>query len=171
MNHAHPADFKYFYLNRVCAIFSILYSHRLQIKVTKKSPSTSSFRTHNFDHRFLLAVYLHCADDSTYTQNTLQHTISSVANVGYWKCSWLSSGCTDGPIWFGVILRYQPPKLSWQRRQHDAFRSLLFWFDVIFLRALIFPGNLCCSRPAVVRLVHAVNHKLCLAPRPGVPRR
>ena len=32
----------------------------------------------------------------------------------------------DGPIWFGVILRYQPPELSWRRRQHDALRCLLF---------------------------------------------
>ena len=60
-------------------------------------------------------------------------------------------------MWFGGILRYQPPKLSWRRRQHDAFHSPVFWFNVIFPTTLTFPGNLYCSRPAVVRLVHPVN--------------
>ena len=45
-------------------------------------------------------------------------------------------------IWFGVILRYQPPNLSWRRRQHDAFRSLVFWFNVIFPTTLTFLGNI-----------------------------
>ena len=166
--------FKYFYLNRVCTIFNIQYlyqyNHRLQFKVTKTSTSTTSFRTHNFDHRFLLGIHIHCADNSTYTQNTLQHIISSVAIIRCWRCAGLPSGCTNGPIWFGVILRYQPPKLSWRRRQHDAFRSLVFWFNVMFPTTLTFSGNLCCFRYAVVRLVHPVNLKLCLAPRLGVPR-
>ena len=35
-------------------------------------------RTHNFEHRFQLGFYLYYADDSTYTQNTLQHIISMV---------------------------------------------------------------------------------------------
>ena len=145
------------------------YSHRLQFKVTKRSTSTTSFRTRNFDHRFLLGTHIHCADISTYTQNTLQHIISSVAIVRCWRCAWLPSGCTDGPIWLGVILRYQPPKLPW-RRQHDAFRRLVFWFNVIFPTTFIFSGNLCCFRYAVVRLVRSVSLNLCLVPRHGVPR-
>ena len=104
-------------------------------------------------------------------RNTLQHTISSVAIFRCWRCARLPSGRTDRPIWFGVILRYQPPKLSWWRRQYDAFRILVFRFNVIYPTALTFPGNLCRFRYAVVRLFHAVNLKLCFAPRLAMPRR
>ncbi|CAM9478038.1 unnamed protein product [Ascophyllum nodosum] len=40
--------------------------------------------------------------------------------------------CVTTQWWFGVILRHQPPKLSWRQRQHDIFRSLVFWFNVRF---------------------------------------
>ena len=123
-----------------------------------------------FDHRYPLCRHLYCTDDSTYTQNTLHHIISSVAFLRFWRCARLHSGGKDEPVWLGVILRYLLPKLSWRRRQHDAFRSKVFWSNVIFPTTLTFPGNLCCSRYAVVRLLHPVNHKLPLAPRPGVPR-
>ena len=36
--------------------------------------------------------------------------------------------------------------------------------------SLTFPENLCCSRSAVVRHDHPVNHKMCLAPRRGASR-
>ena len=79
----------------------------------------------------------------------------------------IPSGRTDRSIWFGVILRYQHPKLSWRRRQHDAFRSLVFWFNVIFPTTLTFPENLCCSRYAVVRLLHPVKQKSNILLQPG----
>ena len=158
--------FKNLYLNRVC---TIIICHRLQSKVTKTSASTTSFRTHDVDHRYPLCFHLYCTDDLTYTQNTLHHIIFSVAFLRFWRCARLHSGGKDEPVWLGVVLRYQLPRLSW-RRQHDAFRSLVFWFNVIFPTTLTFPGNLCCSRYAVVRPLHPVNHKLPLAPRPGVPR-
>ena len=148
------------------------YSHRLQFKMTKTSASTTSFCTHDFDHRYgyPLRLHLYCTDDSTYTPNTLHHIISGVDFPRYWRCAQLHSGGKDEPVWLGVILRYQHPKLSWRRRQHDAFRSLVFWFNVILPTTLTFPENICCSRCAVVRLLRPVNHKLPLAPRPGVPR-
>ena len=142
----------------------------LAIALIKTSASTTSFRTHDFDHRYPLYFHLNCTDDSTYTQNTLHHIISSVAFLQFWRCARLHSDGKDEPVWLGVILRYQLPKLSWRRRQHDAFRSLVFWFNVIFPTTLTFPGNLCCYPYVVVRLLHPVNHKLHLAPRPGVPR-
>ena len=71
--------------------------------------------------------------------------------------------CTDGTVWFGVILWYEPPMLSWRRRQHDALRSLVFWFNVRFPTTLTIEY-------AVVRGGEPLNHKLCPAPRPGVAR-
>ena len=71
---------------------------------------------------------------------------------------------------FGVILRYQPPKLSWRRRQHDAFRSLVLSFNVIFSTIFTSQGTYNINRYAVVGLVHPVNHKLSLAPCLRVPR-
>ena len=128
------------------------YNHRLRFKVTKTSASMTSFRTHDFDHRYPLCFHLH-------------HIISSVAFLRFWRCARLHSGGKDEPVWLGVILRYQLPKLSWRRRQHDAFRSLVFWLNVIFPTILNFPENLCCSRYAVVRPLHPVNHKSCSTSR------
>ncbi|CAN0469919.1 unnamed protein product, partial [Ascophyllum nodosum] len=56
----------------------------------------------------------------------LHHIISGVDFPRFWRCARLHSGGKDEPVWLGVILRYQHPKLSWRRRQHDAFRSLVF---------------------------------------------
>ena len=36
--------------------------------------------------------------------------------------------------------------------------------------SLTFPENLCCSRSAVIRHGHPVNHKMCLTPRQGASR-
>ena len=120
-------------------------SHRLQFKDTETSASTTSFRTHDFDHRYLLCFLpiLHGRFDLH--SETLHHIISRVAILRFWRCVWLHRGGKDEPVWFGVILRYQPPKLLRRRRQHDAFRSLIFWFNVMFPTALTFPGNLCCT--------------------------
>ena len=144
------------------------HSHQLQFKVTKTS--ITSFRTHDFDSRHRLDADLYWTADSTYTLKSVHHTISSIAILRWWRCAGLHSGGTHGPVWFGAILRYQPPKLSWRRRQHDAFRSLVYSFNVRFPTTLTFPGNLCYSRPAAVRDGHTMNHKLCPAPRPGVAR-
>ena len=57
------------------------YSDRLQFEVTITSTSATSFRIHNFNRRHHPVTYIDCADSSSYTQNTLQHTISSVAIV------------------------------------------------------------------------------------------
>ena len=57
------------------------YSDRLQFEVTITSTSATSFRIHNFNRRDHPVTYIDCADNSSYTQNTLQHTISSVAIV------------------------------------------------------------------------------------------
>ena len=172
MSYVYLADFQKLIFKQSMYYIQYLYqySHRLQFKITKTSASTTSFRTHDFDHRYPLRLHLYCTDDSTYTQNTLHHIISGVDFPRFWRCARLHSGGKDEPVWLGVILRYQHPKLSWRRRQHDAFRSLVFWFNVIFSTTLTFPENLCCSRYAVVRLLHPVNHKLPLAPRPEVPR-
>ena len=144
------------------------YSHRLQFKITETS--ATSFCTHDFDHRYMVDFDLHRTGDSTYTQNTLQHTTSNVVIRVSWRCASLPTGATDEPIWFGAISRYQPSKLSWRRRQHDAFRSKVFWFYIRFPPHLSFPENLCCSRSAVVRHGHPVNHKMCLGPRRGASR-
>ena len=102
------------------------YSHRLQFKITETSATSSC--TRDFDHRYMVDFDLHHTGDSTYTQNTLHHTTSNVVIRVWWRCASLPTGATDEPIWFGAISRYQPPKLSWRRRQHDAFRSKVFWF-------------------------------------------
>ena len=57
------------------------YSDRLQFEVTIISTSATSFRIHNFNRRDHPVTYIDCTDNSSYTQNTLQHTISSVAIV------------------------------------------------------------------------------------------
>ena len=144
MNYVHLADFQkpIFKQSMYYIQYLYQYSHRLQLKITKTSVSTTSFRTHDFDHRYPLCLHLYCTDDSTYTQNTLHHIISSVYCLRFWRCARLHSGGKDEPVWLGVILRYQLPKLSWRRRQHDAFRRLVFWFNVIFPTTLTFPGNL-----------------------------
>ena len=162
--------FKYFSSHRVCTIFSIhaRYSHRLQFKVTQTS--TTEFRTQDFNHRYRLDSDLYWTVESTCTLNTVHHTISSAAILRWWRCAGRHSGGTDVPVCFGAILRFQPPKLSRRRRQHDAFRSLVFRFNVRFPTTLTFPGNLGWSRSAVVvRDGHALNHKLP-APRPRVAR-
>ena len=46
--------------------------------ITKPSASTTSFRTHDFDDRYLLDFYLYCTDDSI---------LSSVAILGFWRCT------------------------------------------------------------------------------------
>ena len=165
MNHAHLPDFLKLIFEQSMYYIQYLYQyrHRLQFKVTKQVP----VRPHFVHTTSIADTY---SDNSTYTQNTLHHIISSVAILRFWRCARLHSGGKDEPVWLGVILRYQPPKLSWRRRQHDAFRSLVFWFNVIFSTTLTFPGNQCCFRYAVVRLLHPMNHKLPLAPRLGVPR-
>ena len=106
------------------------YSHRLQFKITKTC--ATSFCTRDFDHRYMVDFDLHRTGDSTYTQNTLHHATSNVVIRRWWRSALLPTGATDEPIWFGVISRYQPPKLSWRRRQHDAFRSKVFWFYIRF---------------------------------------
>ena len=98
--------FKYFLFKKSMYYiqYSYRYSDRLQFEVTKTSTSTTSFRTHNFDHRDHPGTDIHCADNWTYTQNTLHHLISSVAIVRCWRCAWLLNGRTNRPIsgsgWF-----------------------------------------------------------------------
>ena len=165
--------FKILYLNRVCTISSIYtstaigFNSRLQKQVPVRPHfvhTTSITDTHSA---------------FTYIARTIRPTLRTLYIISSPVLIFLDSGGVrdytvsggkDEPVWLGVILRYQHPKLSWRRRQHDAFRSLVFWFNVIFLTTLAFPENLCCSQYAVVRLLHPVSHKLPLAPRPGVPR-
>ena len=172
MNYVHLADFQELKFKQEYVLYSVFipvqpsasiqgYKNKCQydlISYTRLRSPIPSLLSPILDGRF------------DYTQNTLHHIISSVAFLRFWRCARLHSGGKDEPVWLGVILRYQLQKLSWRRRQHDVFRSLVFWFNVIFPTTLTFPGNLCCSRYAVVRLLHPVNHKLPLAPRPGVPR-
>ena len=89
MNDAHLADFQIFLFKQSMnyILYLYQYSDRLQFEVTITSTSATSFRTHNFDHRDLTGTDIHCADNSSYTQNTLQHTISGVAIVGCWRCA------------------------------------------------------------------------------------
>ena len=143
--------FKNLYLNQYST--AIDFKSRLQ----KQVPVRPHFVPHDFDHRYLLYIHLYWTDDSTYTQNTLRHIISGVAILGFWRCVRLHSDGKDEPVWLGMVLRYQPPKLSWRRRQHDGFRSLVFWFNVIFPTLLTFSGDLCCSQYAMVRLLRPVT--------------
>ena len=76
--------FKYFYLNSESMYYIqylYQYSDRLQFEVTITITSATSFRIHNFNRRDHPVTYIDCADNSSYTQSTLQHTISSVAIV------------------------------------------------------------------------------------------
>ena len=168
--------FKYFYLNKV-----LLYSIFIPVQ------RSTSLRRYN--NKYLVPVRPHVVHTTsiteiiqaqTYIARTIRPTLRTLYSIlSPVLLSFDIGGVRDYPvgvqidpfgIWFGVILRYQPPKLSWRRRQHDAFRNLVFWFNGIFPTTLTFPGNLCCFRYAVVHLVHAVNLKLPFAPRPGVPR-
>ena len=162
--------FKNLYLNRICTIFSIYTSTALDFnsRLQKQVPVRPHFvhTTSITDDAYSTFTYIARTIRPTLRTLYILYIISSPvfqsSDSGgvrdYTVC-----GGKDEPVWLGVILRYQLPKLSWRRRQHDAFRSLVFWFNVIIPTTLTFLGNICCSRYAVVRLLHRVNHKLPLA--------
>ena len=71
------------------------YNHRLQCKVAKTR--MTSFRTHDFNRRYRLDAGLNWTASSTYTLNTVQNTISSVAILRWSRFVCLNSDGTDGP--------------------------------------------------------------------------
>ena len=58
--------------------YSYQYSHRLQFKVTKTSASTTSFCTHDFDHRYLYSTFTYIARTIRPTLRTLYIMLSLV---------------------------------------------------------------------------------------------
>ena len=68
------------------------YSDRLQFEVTITSTSATSFRIHDFNRREHPVTYIDCADNSSYTQNTLQHILSPVL------LSFDAGGVRDYPV-------------------------------------------------------------------------
>ena len=144
------------------------YSHRLQFEVTETS--ATSFCTRDFDHRYMVGSDLHRTGDSTCTQKTPHHIASNVVIRVWWRCASLPTSATDEPTWFGAILTVSTSEVVLAATSTRRFPQQIILVLYQIPPSLTFLENLCCSRSAVVRHGHPVNHKMCLAPRRGASR-
>ena len=123
--------FKYFLFKQSGYYIQYLYqySDRLQFEVTETSTSTISFRRHNFDHRDHPGTDIHCANNSTYTQNTL--FFLSFFNLNYIR--WTSS--LPSCLWSLRIFPSLPGSrltifIAMQVQHYSILSPVLLSFDV-----------------------------------------
>ena len=145
------------------------YSHRLQFKITETS--ATSFCTRDFDHRcevdFDLPTShgrfdLHAEHSTPYHLQCWYPWIMEVCVTTHWcyRRTHLVRG--------NFTVSTSEVVLAATSTRRFPQQSILVLYQIP--PPLTFPKNLCCSRSAVVRHGHPVNHKMCLAPRRGASR-